>query len=92
MNRTLIALTGLALITAVPAVEPAILDLSPITLPVRVHLVQSETMPAMHTTLMEVDIRRIFGKVNTIWAQAGIRFEIESIGPTRRSRCRRRCG
>lgn len=53
-----------------------------ITLPVRVHLVQSETMPDMHTTLVEADIRRIFGKVNKVWAQAGIQFEIESIEPT----------
>lgn len=36
----------------------------------------------MHTTLVESDIRRIFGKVNSVWAQAGIQFEIESIGPT----------
>jgi hypothetical protein len=53
-----------------------------ITLPVRVHLVQSDTMPDMHTTLTEADIRRIFEKVNVVWAQAGIQFEIESIGPT----------
>lgn len=53
-----------------------------ISLPVRVHLVQSGTMPDMHTTLTEEDIRRIFGKVNVVWAQAGIQFEIESIGPT----------
>ena len=53
-----------------------------LTLPVRVHLMQSETMPAMHTTLVEPDIRRIFGKVNKVWSQAGIQFEIESIGPT----------
>lgn len=53
-----------------------------ITLPVRVHLVQSATQPAMQTTLVEADIRRIFGKVNAVWAQAGIQFEVESIGPT----------
>ena len=53
-----------------------------ITLPVRVHLVQSATQPAMQTTLVEGDIRRIFGKVNAVWAQAGIQFEMESIGPT----------
>lgn len=50
-----------------------------IVVPVRVHLVQSATVPAMHTTLTEADVRRIFGKVNTVWAQAGIRFAIESI-------------
>lgn len=53
-----------------------------ITLPVRVHLVQSDTDPAMHTTLVQADIERIVGKVNAIWAQAGIRFEAESIAPT----------
>lgn len=53
-----------------------------ITLPVRVHLMQSATQPAMHTTLVEADLRRIFQKVNAVWAQAGIEFEIESIGMT----------
>ncbi len=50
-----------------------------IIVPVRVHLVQSAGGPAMHTTLVEADVRRIFSKVNLVWAQAGIRFEIESI-------------
>ena len=52
---------------------------SEIVVPVRVHLVQSATVPTMHTTLTEADVRRIFGKVNMVWAQAGIHFEIESI-------------
>jgi hypothetical protein len=80
--RGFIALASLALLTILPAEEPATAALSIITLPVRVHLVQSETLPAMHTTLTEADIQRIFGKVNRVWAQAGIQFEIESIGPT----------
>lgn len=62
--------------------DEAAAKLPVITLPVRIHLVQSATMPAMHTTLAEPDIRRIFGKVNKVWAQAGIQFAIESIGPT----------
>ena len=53
-----------------------------ITLPVRVHLVQSKTIPAMQTTLMDADVKRVMAKVNRIWSQAGIQFEIESIGPT----------
>lgn len=53
-----------------------------ITLPVRVHLMQSATMPDMHTTLTEEDVRRIFGKVNKVWSQAGIQFEIEKIVAT----------
>ena len=54
-------------------------SLREIVVPVRVHLVQSAGIPAMHTTLAESDVRRIFGKVNMVWSQAGVRFEIESI-------------
>jgi hypothetical protein len=39
-------------------------------------------MPAMHTTLIEAEVKRIMGKVNKVWSQACIQFEIESIGPT----------
>ena len=53
--------------------------LEEIAIPVRIHLMQSAGITAMHTTLTEPDVRRIFGKVNRIWSQAGIRFEIESI-------------
>jgi hypothetical protein len=72
----------LALLATAHTDEPTGAKLPIISLPVRVHLVQSDTMPDMHTTLTEADVRRIFGKVNAVWAQAGIHFEIESIGPT----------
>lgn len=79
--KTPFAILMLAALTALHAGEaPAKLPI--ISLPVRIHLVQSDTIPSMHTTLAESDIRRIFGKVNKVWAQAGIRFEIESVGPT----------
>ena len=58
-------------------------DLPPLTVPVRVHLLHSEQEEALNTTLTEADVARIFGKVNKIWAQAGIRFEVESVGVTR---------
>lgn len=54
-----------------------------LTVPVRIHLMQSETRPELRTTLTEADILRIFAKVNRIWSQAGIRFEIESVRGTR---------
>ena len=57
-------------------------DLPPLTVPVRVHLLRSEQEAALNTTLTEADVARIFGKVNKIWAQAGIRFEVESVGET----------
>ena len=53
-----------------------------LTLPVRVHLVQSATMPAMHTTLTAEDVKRILGKVNMVWRPAGIQFEAESVAVT----------
>ena len=79
--KTPLTILILAALNALRAGEaPAKLPV--ITLAVRVHLVHSDTMAAMNTTLVESDIRRIFGKVNMVWAQAGIQFEIESIGPT----------
>ncbi|MEO8352202.1 MAG: alpha/beta fold hydrolase [Chthoniobacteraceae bacterium] len=47
--------------------------------PVRVHLLSSEDTPELQTTLAAADIERIFGKVNRVWAPAGIRFQTESI-------------
>lgn len=51
-----------------------------LSLRVRVHLVQSASHPRLQTTLGEADIRAILGEVNGIWAQAGIRFELEGVG------------
>lgn len=50
-----------------------------ITLPVRVHLVRSGSHPRLQATFDETVIRALFTEVNTIWAPAGIRFEIELV-------------
>jgi hypothetical protein len=47
--------------------------------PVRVHLLSASNAPAIATTLSSNDVTRILGKVNRIWAQAGIVFWIESV-------------
>jgi hypothetical protein len=47
--------------------------------PLRIHLLSSETQPELHTTLQETDIRRVLGKMNRVWSQAGIGFIIERI-------------
>ncbi len=57
-------------------------DLPPLTIPVRVHFLRFGQEAALNTTLTEADVARIFGKVNKIWAQAGIRFDVESVGET----------
>ncbi|MFZ2280680.1 MAG: hypothetical protein WAW39_22970 [Prosthecobacter sp.] len=50
-----------------------------IHLRVRVHLMRSITNPRLQTTLKENETRALFDEVNDIWAQAGIRFELEAI-------------
>ena len=46
--------------------------------PLRIHLLSSADTPALQTTLTEPDIARILGKMNRVWAQACVRFRIES--------------
>lgn len=50
-----------------------------ITLRVRVHLMQSAVHLKLQTTLGEAGVRALFVEVNTIWSQAGIRFELEGV-------------
>lgn len=73
-------LLALALVGCASPTAPA--GREEIVLPLRAHLMRSATDPALRTTLTEADIRRIVGKVNHIWAQAGIRFELESVVAT----------
>jgi hypothetical protein len=47
--------------------------------PVRVHLLSAQDSPAIQTTLTEKDITRILGKINGVWAQAGLHFYLESL-------------
>jgi hypothetical protein len=47
--------------------------------PLRIHLLTARDDEALRTTLTDADIHRIVGKVNVIWAQAGLHFFVESI-------------
>ena len=47
--------------------------------PVRIHLLRSADNPALQTTLTGGDVKRIFQKVNRVWAPAGIQFFMESL-------------
>jgi hypothetical protein len=82
MKPILILLLALTLPQFSPCQEPPIQPRRTITLPIRFHLVQSKTLADMHTTLIDSDIQRILGKINQVWAQAGIQFQMESITPT----------
>src|SRR5438477_1994701 len=45
--------------------------------PVRIHLLSASNSPAIQTTLTETDIDRVLGKLNAVWAQAGLHFYLE---------------
>jgi|GEM_PF-1553579 len=60
-----------------PTVDPA--DETNLVAPIRILVLQSETVPALDASLTDVEIRDRFAQVNDIWAVAGIRFEVESI-------------
>ena len=47
--------------------------------PLRIHLLSAKEVPPWNTTLTGQDIARILGKLNGIWAQAGIHFHLESL-------------
>jgi len=47
--------------------------------PLRVHLLSAKESPDISTTLTDKDIARILGKVNRVWAQAGLHFYLESL-------------
>jgi hypothetical protein len=48
-------------------------------LPLRVHLLRAKQAPELNCKLQDTDARRILGKVNGIWRQAGIQFYEESV-------------
>jgi hypothetical protein len=50
-----------------------------LVLPLRVHLLSSDTLADVHCRLEDSDIERIVKKVNGIWHQAGIHWGLESI-------------
>src|SRR5881394_2505182 len=47
--------------------------------PLRMHVLRSEHHPELHCGLTDEDVRRILGKINGIWAQAGIQFYLEAL-------------
>lgn len=79
--RQWIALAGGGLIFLLPARgQAATNEFNDYLLaPVRVHLLSAKDSPSIQTTLGEKDIARVFGKMNGVWAQAGLHFYLESL-------------
>ena len=49
-----------------------------VIVPLRVHVLTSD-LPEIDCKLSDADVRRILGKVNRVWAVAGVHFGLESI-------------
>lgn len=50
-----------------------------IVIPLRIHVLSSDDLTELDCKLTDADLKRILGKVNGIWHQAGIHFGVESI-------------
>ena len=50
-----------------------------VVIPLRVHVLSSSDLPDVNCGLTDADIRRVLGKVNGIWHQAGVHFGLESL-------------
>jgi hypothetical protein len=50
-----------------------------ISVPVRVHVLRSDSVEALNCTYSEADVRELFEGVNEIWKQAGIVWTLESV-------------
>src|SRR6266508_747564 len=75
----LILLAGLCLAAACQARRaPGFAFDDHLLLPVRIHVLQAKVAPDAQCGLAQADVTRILGKVNGIWAQAGIQFSVES--------------
>lgn len=59
--------------------SPAPLDLDPIALSLRVHLLESDAFDPLDATLSDGDAAVLLEGVNDIWAEAGIRWDVETI-------------
>ena len=64
---------------ATEAAPPMAEDDAFLVAPIRVLVLQSDTVPALDASLTDVEIADRFDQVNDIWSAAGIRFEIESV-------------
>jgi len=50
-----------------------------VVIPLRVHVLTSAELPEIDCALKDDDIRRVIGKVNAIWRNAGVHFALDPI-------------
>ena len=80
---TFALILGIALPALGEEIPPAPLTPPPIdefvVIPLRVHVLSSTDLPQLDCGLTDADLRRVVGKVNGIWHQAGVHFGLEPI-------------
>ena len=59
--------------------DPDGTPLDVLTLPVRVHVLRSDLVPALDSTLTDEQVREMFAVANELWQPAAIQWNIESI-------------
>jgi hypothetical protein len=81
--RFAVGLAAMAIVGAARADGPKPLEPPPygefLVIPLRVHVLQAADMPEVDCKLSDADLRRVLGKMNGIWHQAGIHWGVESI-------------
>jgi hypothetical protein len=60
-------------------VAPALAYQDFLVIPLHVHVLTSESLPEADCKLSDADIERIVGKVNRVWAAAGVHFGVETL-------------
>jgi hypothetical protein len=50
-----------------------------VVIPLRVHVLSSTDLPDLNCALTDADIKRVLGKVNGIWHQAGVHWGLEAL-------------
>ena len=62
--------------------DPDGAPLPTLTLPIRAHILWSDIVPALDSTLTDEQVREMFAVANDLWRPAAIQWEIESIAHT----------
>ena len=71
--------TGDGMGSGMGGVDAAVPAEDELTVLVRVHLLESDSVPELKSSFTDDEIRARFSAINEVWTQADIRFEVESI-------------
>ena len=62
-----------------PAVTTSMPEADFLVVPLRVHVLRTTELPAIHSKLTAKDVERVVGKVNAVWHKAGIHWALDPV-------------